>query len=126
MPETGERLQAVLGGYAKFIREKALALAKHRPYLVRWVREFLAFAGDHSGHTFEQTLDLYMAEVGKHVGAKLWQVRQAADAVRIHRYQYLAAGAQGQTGAGSQDAPMEGGALVARLREVIRLAVAIA
>jgi len=39
-------------------------LAKHQPYLVRWVREFLLFARDHGGYTFEQTLDLFLAEVG--------------------------------------------------------------
>jgi len=36
---------------------------KHRPYLVRWVREFLHVARMHRGYTFEQTLDLFLAEV---------------------------------------------------------------
>ena len=56
MAETGHRLRAVLDGYAKFLRDKDLALPKHQPYLVRWVREFLHLAGEHSGYTFEQTL----------------------------------------------------------------------
>jgi len=46
-----ERLNQVLAGYATFLREKELALAKHQPYLVRWVREFLLFARDHGGYT---------------------------------------------------------------------------
>ena len=83
MHEASQRLQAVLDGYAKFLRDKDLALPQHQPYLVRWVREFLAFAGAHSGYTFEQTLDLYLSEVGKREGVKPWQVQQAADAVRI-------------------------------------------
>ena len=33
-----------------------MALPKHQPYLVRWVREFLLFAQGHGGYTFEQTL----------------------------------------------------------------------
>jgi hypothetical protein len=37
-------MQAALDGYAKFLREKDLALPKHQPYLVRWVREFLPLA----------------------------------------------------------------------------------
>jgi len=45
---------------------------------VRWVKEFLAFATDHAGHTFEQTLDLYLAEVGRRVDIEPWQVQQAA------------------------------------------------
>ncbi len=64
MAERSERLQAVLDGYAKFLRDKELALPKHQPYLVRWVRELLHFAGEHSGYTFEQALDLFLAEVG--------------------------------------------------------------
>ena len=61
---SGERLQTGLDGYANFLREKDLGLAKHQPYLVRWVREFLHFARDHDAHAFEETLDLFLAEVG--------------------------------------------------------------
>lgn len=48
----------MLDGYAKFLKDKNLALDKHQPYLVRWVREFLLFARTHAGYSFEQTLDL--------------------------------------------------------------------
>jgi len=58
-------MRAVLDGYAKFLREKDLALPKHQPYLVRWVREFLFFAQGHGGYTFEQTLDMFLAEIGR-------------------------------------------------------------
>ena len=85
MPVSGERLQDALNGYSKFLCEKDLALPQHQPYLVRWVREFLLFAQQRGGYTFEQTLDLFLAEVGGRVGAKPWQIQQAADAVRIYR-----------------------------------------
>ncbi len=55
-----EHLQAVLDEYAKFLQDKDLALAKHLPCLVRWIREFLLFAQGHGGYTFEQTLDMFM------------------------------------------------------------------
>ena len=42
-------MQTVLDGYAQFLREKDLALPKHQPCLVRWVREFLLFAQEHGG-----------------------------------------------------------------------------
>lgn len=86
-----ERLTQILDGYANFVREKELALPKHQPYLVRWVKDFLLFAKEHGGYTFEQTLDLFLAEVGGRVGTKPWQFRQAADAIRIYRYQFRGA-----------------------------------
>ena len=46
------------------MQEKDLALSKHQPYLVRWVREFLLSAQEHDGYTFEQTLELFLAEAG--------------------------------------------------------------
>ena len=70
-----ERLQAALDGYSKFLQDKDLALPKHQPYLVRWVREFLLFAQGHGGYTFEQTLDMFLAEVGRRAGVKPWQIQ---------------------------------------------------
>ena len=60
-----EHLQAVLDEYGKFLQAKDLPPAKHQPHLVRWVREFLLFAQGHGGYTFEQTLDMFLAEIGK-------------------------------------------------------------
>ena len=64
MPGAGVRLEAVLDGFAKFLHDKDLVLPKQQAYLVRWVRDFLLFARDHGGYTFEQTLDLFLAGVG--------------------------------------------------------------
>ena len=121
MSETGQRLRAALDGYAKFLRGKELALPKHQPYLVRWVGEFLRSVGEHTGYTFEQTLELVLADVGRRVGIKPWQVQQAADAARVYRDQYRGADARGQAGAGNQGAAMDDASSLARLREVIRL-----
>jgi hypothetical protein len=55
---------------------------------VRWVAEFLRFARAHAGYSFEQTLDLFLAEVGGRAGTKPWQLQQVSDAIRIYRYQY--------------------------------------
>ena len=85
MTASDERLRAVLDDYAKFLRAKKLAAVKHQPYLVQRVREFLLFARQHTGYSFEQTLDLFLAEMGGRVGVKPWQIQQAADAVRIYR-----------------------------------------
>lgn len=77
MAEAAQRLRTVLDNYANFLRKKELALPKHQPYLVRWVRDFLFFARQHGGYTFEQTLDLFLAELGEQTGVKPWQIQQA-------------------------------------------------
>ena len=69
-----EKLQAVLEGYSNFLREKKLPLPKHQPHLVRWVREFLLFAKEHSDYTFEQTLDMFLNTRGERTGIKPWQI----------------------------------------------------
>lgn len=75
MSDSGVRMQAVLDRYAKFLRKKVLALPKHQPYLVRWVRELLLFAQRHGGYTFEQTLDMFLAAIGKRGDVKPWQIQ---------------------------------------------------
>ena len=54
----------------------------------------------HAGYSFEQTLDLFLADVGGRVGTKPWQLQQASDAIRIYRYQYRGAKAGGGRAAG--------------------------
>ena len=98
MSNIGKKLKTVLEGYAKFLRDRDLAPPKHQPHLVRWVREFLLFAEKYGSYTFEQTLDLFLAAVGERVGIQPWQVQQAADAVRIYRYQYRVPARMGNQG----------------------------
>ena len=120
MADRGDHLHEVLDGYAKFLQQKNLALDKHQPYLVRWVRESLLFAWTHAGYSFEQTLDLFLAEVGGRVGTKPWQLQQASDAIRIYRYQYRGAKA-GADGSPAAQAFVDDAARLERMREVIRL-----
>ena len=74
------------------------ASAKHQPHLVRWVQEFLLFAEEYGGYTFEQALDLSLLALGERVGIKPWQIQQAADTVRIYRYQYRVPALMGNPG----------------------------
>ncbi len=87
---------------------------------MRWVGEFLLFARAHTGFSFEQTLDLFLAEVGKCVGTKPWQLQQASDAIRIYRYQYRGA-KTGEDDLPTAQAFVDDAARLERLREVIRL-----
>jgi len=120
MAERDDRLREVLEGYAKFLQDNNLALAKHQPYLVRWVGEFLVFAREHPAYTFEQTLDLFLPGAGGRVGTKPWQLQQASDAIRIYRYQYRSAEAGHGDSANGQTF-VDDTARLERLSEVIRL-----
>ena len=62
-----------------------------------------------------------MAEVGRRVGVKPWQIQQAADAVRIYRHQFRGAEQREANAATSRTTAADDGSLVRRLREVIRL-----
>lgn len=121
MAEAAQRLRAVRDDYANFLRGKELALPKHQPHLVRWVRDFLFFARQHGGYTFEQTLDLFLDELGGRTGVRPWQIQQAADAVRIYRYQFRGIQEGDHTGASNQATAANDESLVRRLQEVIRL-----
>ena len=50
---------------------------------MRWVHEFLLFARGHGGYTFDQTLDMFLAEIGGRAGVKPREIQQVADAVRM-------------------------------------------
>ncbi|MEM3453414.1 MAG: phage integrase N-terminal SAM-like domain-containing protein [Candidatus Hadarchaeum sp.] len=121
MSGSDKKLQAVLEDYSNLLREKKLALPRHQPHLVRWVRQFLLFARKHSDYTFEQTLDLFLTALNQRAGVKPWQIQQAADAIRIYRYQY-----RDESGK-KEDKPRRVGisgsdeTLLDRLLEVIRL-----
>jgi hypothetical protein len=120
MLSTTNDLQGVLDGYRNFLQERDFGPTTHQPYVVRWVREFLVFAETHRGYSFEQTLDLFLAEVGTRVGVKPWQLQQAASAVRIYRYQFR--GARKREDAESLGPSWRDEAsMLGRLREVIRL-----
>jgi len=95
-------------------------LEKHRPYLVRRVREFLHFAQEHPGYSFEQTLDLFLEDLASRQGIKPWQIQQASNAIRIYRYQFR--GAKDNCTENSSTPPFDDDeGMLSRLREVIRL-----
>ena len=121
MSGVDEKLQTVLEGYSNFLREKKLAMPKHQPHLVRWVREFLLFAKKGGDHTFEQTLDLFLTALGQRAGVKPWQIQQAADAIRIYRYQYRDDSAKNEGRPKGVAVSGSDESLLDRLLEVLRL-----
>jgi len=71
MAERDGHLHEVLGGYAKFLQDKNLALDKQQPYLVRWVREFLLFARAHGAPWSREAVTARSRAGGNSNGARL-------------------------------------------------------
>ena len=46
-------LDKILDEYHNYLMDRKLAKKEHTPYLVRWVKEFLRFARNKTGHKFE-------------------------------------------------------------------------
>jgi len=121
MLEVRETLGDVLDGFAAFLKEKDMAPPKQRPHLVRRVRQFLLFARKRRGFTFSQTRDLFLDAIKDECGIQPWQIRQAADALLIYRYQFRRADDMSELAAPSNTSFASGSTLLSRLREVIRL-----
>ncbi|MDP6546869.1 MAG: integron integrase [Phycisphaerae bacterium] len=82
------KLDKVLDEYHKYLTRRKLAKETHAPYLVRWVKEFLRFASDKSGHKFETVIEMFRQHLEQNPRITDWQVRQAIDAVIIYRHQF--------------------------------------
>ena len=84
MRDPGEGLRTVLDGYAKFLRDKELALPKHQPCLVRCMREFLSCAAHHSGHAIRVSVHMVRRTTSNRalaVGRGPGEVREVASGV---------------------------------------------
>jgi integron integrase len=121
MSRSDEKLQVVLESYSNFLRGKKLALPRHQPHLVRWVRQFLIFAGEHNDYTFEQTLDLFLTTLGQRADSKPWHIQQASDAIRIYQYQYRGYRSRREIEQKGVASSENDESLIERLREVIRV-----
>ena len=119
MKSFNDQLKPVLEGYAAFLEKRQLSDLKHRPYLIRWVEEFLFFAKDRTGYSFEQSKDLFLEEIGHRPDIKPYQLRQAADALQIYYYQYRHS--DGETNSHSALKEYKTEDLLNRLKEIIRL-----
>ena len=59
------KIDTVLADYETYLKRHRIAKPKHIPYLVKWVRRFLAFAKNHSGKSFDEVSMIFGAELGK-------------------------------------------------------------
>ncbi len=57
------KLERVLTEYHKYLIRRKSVKEAHAPYLVRWVREFLRFARDKTGHKFETVIEMYSPDI---------------------------------------------------------------
>ncbi len=82
------KIDTVMAEYEANLARRRLAKKKHIPFLVKWVRQFLAFARDHHEKRFDEVYALFGESLGKNTKLGDWQIRQALDAVRIYGYQF--------------------------------------
>jgi len=82
------KLEKVLDEYHKYLMHRRLAKEAHTPYMVRWVRQFLQFAKDKTGHKFETVIEMFRHHLEQNPRITDWQMRQAIDAVIIYKYQF--------------------------------------
>ena len=82
------KIDTVMAEFRDFMQSRRLAKAKHIPFFVKWVRQFLAFAKTHRDKSFDEVYALFGASLGKNAQISDWQLRQALDAVRIYGYQF--------------------------------------
>ena len=68
-------LEKVLAEYHKYLMLRKLAKADHVPYLVSWVREFLQFAKDKTGHKFQAGIEMFKQHLEQNPEIKDWQIR---------------------------------------------------
>lgn len=76
-------------------KAKTWSWRKHPPILLYLGAALSALRPAYPGYSFEQNLDLFLAEVGERVGTKPCQIQQASDAMSIYCYQYCGAKAGG-------------------------------
>ena len=68
------KLDKILDEYHKYLTLRKLAKAEHVPYLVRWVKEFLRFARDKTGHKFETVIEMFRQHLEQNPGITDWQI----------------------------------------------------
>ncbi len=68
------KLEKVLDEYHKYLTRRKLAQEVQVPYLVQWVREFLRFAKDKTGHKFEAVIEMFRQHLEQNPGIKDWQI----------------------------------------------------
>ena len=82
------KIDIVMAEFKAYLERRRLAKTKHIPYFVNWVRQFLSFAKEHRGKTFDEVYAMFGESLGKDSQINEWQIRQALDAVRIYGYQF--------------------------------------
>ena len=79
----GEKVRAFWARYAEKVRESGAKAPFDRWLVVRTEEYVAAHPGRKLAEQSPADVDAYLAELGRKPGVKGWQVRQAADAIRM-------------------------------------------
>jgi hypothetical protein len=81
----GPKLKAEFDAFLNFIRNQGVIPEKRHSHYIRWVELFLSSGGYGPEQQFStMAIDSFLEDLGRR--SEEWQVRQAADAIRLYRY----------------------------------------
>lgn len=112
-----DKVHAVGESYRQFLLNRRFASAKTAPYMQKWVEQFLLFARDYRGESFEQVLTRFEAMLEARGSLEPWQLKQANDAITIYHHHFRRSGDGAQASATAGD-PDE---IMAKTREWMRI-----
>lgn len=83
-----DKIHAVGDLYRQFLLARQFATEKTAGYMQKWVEQFLHFACDYRGESFEQVLTRFEAMLEDKGSLEPWQIKQANDAITLYHYHF--------------------------------------
>jgi integron integrase len=71
-----------LGGFSAWLRQRRIAPENQIPFFARWVERYLRLSKARPGQVWRDTLQIFLEDLAEGQTPD-WQIRQAADAVRL-------------------------------------------
>ena len=112
-----DKIHEICEQYRRFLLERQFATEKTAVYMQKWVEQFLHFACDYRGESFEQVLTRFEFMLEDRGGLEPWQLKQANDAITLYHYHFR----HHQSGAQVSVTASERDAIMAKVHEWMRI-----
>lgn len=113
-----DKIRAVGEQYRRFLLSREFATEKTAGYMQNRVEQFLRFACDYRGETFEQVFARFESMLEEKGSLEPWQLKQANDAITLYHYHFR------QHESGAKAAPVATGGrdeIMVKVREWMRI-----